>query len=372
MKKILHDRWPVVFFAFSILIAVGLGAFYYFKFVKGQNNVLIPNKYPESENILPTGTPTTDKNLNLLLLGYGGGSHDGTYLTDTIILADINPTTKTVNLISIPRDLWVPIPTDGDNAIYGKINSAYAIGLDDRTYPNKKVDFRDSSGGGNLSKYVVSQITGLNPNYYISVDFAGFSKIIDLLGGVDVNIPVAFDDYFYPVEGKENETCGFTPEQIAEFHAKYTGFDLEKQFTCRYEHLHFDQKITHMNGELALKFVRSRHSDQAGTDFARSQRQQSVLNAVKNKVLSLDILNKANPIYQQLTASIKTDADLNLVEQILKPLGDINQYKINNIYLTDQNVLTNSIGNGGQYILIPKAGRGDFSGVIDFINQNIQ
>jgi len=320
----------------------------------------------QGESIIPSSEPKTDKSLNVLLLGYGGNEHDGGSLTDSITLVNINPESKKFNLISIPRDLWVPIPTDWDNTTYGKINSAYAIGLDQTKYPNKKPEFRGENGGGSLAKYAVGKITGFNIDYFISVDFDRFSEIIDLIGGIEVNVPQTYDDNFYPLKGMENETCGFSEKEIANFHKKYSDFELEKQFTCRYERLHFDKGIVKLNGETALKFVRSRHGD---SDFGRSQRQHAVLEAIGNKVLNLNILHSANPLFKTLSGSVKSDLDMNILPRIVEPLGNITQYKTNHIYLTDQNVLVAAKATGGQYILNPKAGLGNYSGIKDFITK---
>lgn len=370
-KKVISGSILIILLSILAVLFLGGSLLYYFR-VPLKLSVKNSATPPSSENLISETSSQTDKSLNLLLLGYGGAGHDGGGLTDSITLVNVNPVSKKINLISIPRDIWVSIPTDGENKTNNKINAAYAIGLDNLKFPNKKVEYRGEFGGGNLTKYAVTVVTGLNASYFISVDFSGFSKIIDILGGIVVDVPQAFDDYFYPVKGLENETCGISAEQIAEFHQKYSGFDLEKQFTCRYEHLHFDKGKVTMNGETALKFVRSRHSDVAGGDFARSLRQHTVLKAIGDKLLTLNALNKASPIFNQLVASIKTDIDINAIKEILKPFGDITTYQINHVYLTDQNVLVASKSSAGAYILIPKEGEGNWNGVKNFINNSIK
>lgn len=309
---------------------------------------------------------------NVLLLGYGGGTHDGTYLTDSLTLLNINPDKKRINVISIPRDLYVSIPVDWDFARDSKINAAYSIGLDDRSFPNKRPQFRGTFGGGNLAKYVVSQVTGMPVGYYISVDFSKFVSSIDILGGISVNNPVAFEDNFYPISGQENNTCSLTDQQIADLKTKYSDFNLEKQFTCRYEQLKFAQGPVQMDGATTLKYVRSRHSAQWGSDFARSQRQQAVLAAIRDKVFSLNILDKANSVFQNLVKSVRTDITSDVLTKFLASVKDASQYKVNNIYLTDQNVLSNAVGAGGAYILIPKTGKGNFTGIQQYIKDNSQ
>src|ERR1035437_8036590 len=124
---------------------------------------------------------TTDSRVNILLLGIGGGNHDGPNLTDTIMLASIDPKNNKVTLISIPRDLWFPDVNE-------KINAAYQIGL--------------SKGGGLLlAEAAVQKITGQSVDYGVRIDFSGFVKAVDEIGGLDVNVDNTFDDYQYPADG---------------------------------------------------------------------------------------------------------------------------------------------------------------------------
>ncbi|MEJ2441499.1 MAG: LCP family protein, partial [Patescibacteria group bacterium] len=279
-----------------------------------------------------------------------------------------NTNEKKVVMISIPRDLWIALPVDYDNKRNYKINAAYAIGSDEVKYPNKKPIYRGELGGGELAKYAASVVTGLDVGHFISVDFSGLVDAIDLLGGIEVDVPHPFDDYFYPVKGLENETCGKSPEEIADFHAKYSGFQLEKQFECRYEHLHFEKGKQEMDGETALKFVRSRHSDQYGGDFARSERQHAILSGIKDKLISIDAVSQASPIFKKLVESVKTDLDSDTIKQILTIIGSPSDYEISHIYLTEDNVFYSSTSSGGQFILIPREGVNEWNGVHRFIS----
>jgi len=336
-----------------------------------QKKEKVNSSIPQEESIITNSEPKTDKNINVLLLGMGGEEHSGGTLSDSITLININPEEKKANIISIPRDLWVAIPTDWNNETYNKINASYAIGADNSVrYPNKKPEFKGKLGGGNLSKYVIEKVTGIPVDYFVAINFSNYIDVINILGGIEINVEKPFDDYFYPVKGLENETCGFSAEKIAELHQKYSGFELEKQFTCRYEHLHFEKGKQNMDGETALKFVRSRHSSQYGGDFARSERQHEVLEALREKIISKNILSKGNEILQKLNKSVSTDIDFNLLKQILEPLGDITQYQINHIYITEENLLNSSKSSNGQYILQPKLGQGKFEEIKNYIQKN--
>lgn len=367
MKKLLFVLVAILVFAIGVF-----GGYFILTFTK-LGKIFVGNL--DDNGMLPIAevTPIANPNdsYNILLLGYGGSGHDGGYLSDSIIVIHVDETQKKAVLISVPRDLWVPIPVDYDNTTDFKINAAYAIGMDNKNYPNKKPVYKGEAGGGNLAKEVIGSVIGMDVDYFVSVDFTGFSKLVDLLGGVDVNVPAAFDDYFFPIKGEENNTCGKSPQEINEVHEKYSGFDLEKQFTCRYEHLHFENKITYMDGTTALKFVRSRHSDVNGGDFARSERQFAILKAVKDKVISMQLLTKTNSIIDQMIQIVRTDLDKTGILQLYKLFGDPSKYTISSVHVSEDNVLKSSTGPGGQYILVPKDGSSSFDSIKNLVKSSI-
>ncbi len=290
----------------------------------------------------PLNNNTLQKGVyNLLSLGYGGAGHDGALLTDSIIITHVDTNLHKATLISIPRDLWVP--------------------------GNQKINAVGIHGFAN-SGPVITNITGLPINYYVAVDFSGFTKIVDNIGGITVTVPNSFDDQFYPITGEENNTCGFTMDQINEFKSKYSGFELEKQFTCRYEHLHFEKGPITINGSNALKFVRSRHGD---SDFGRSARQFAVLTGIGNKLVSLRSINKIEDTVNTLFQIVKTDLDLGTIKSLGEVFVDPGLYKINQISLTTDNVLTQGTSLDGQFILTPKSGDFNFQVIKDYINSNL-
>lgn len=233
---------------------------------------------------------STDDRVNVLLLGLAGGKHDGAMLTDSIIIASYHLKSHRVTMISVPRDLWV----DG---IKEKVNAAYEVGE------------QRPEGGLAFASDKIDDVLGIPIHYAVRIDFAGFAKAIDLVDGVDVDVPKTFDDFNYPITGKEEDLCGLaekeveiTPEQAESMKMKpgkqkVLVDDSDKiatqssDFACRFEHLHFNKGITHMGGETALKFVRSRMGTNGeGSDFARSRRQQLVIQAFRDKALSLNTL----------------------------------------------------------------------------------
>ena len=185
--------------------------------------------------------------INILLLGYGGQGHDGPYLTDSMILASINPATKQVLLTSIPRDLYYASGSGN------KINAAFANGY---------AESNDFNVAGEQAREAVEKLSGETIPYFASMDFQGFVEAIDRVGGVDINVERTFTDYSYP----NDATNGYLPPQK------------------------FVAGPQHMDGARALIFARSRHAAGVeGSDFARSKRQQLVIEAFEKKALQLNL-----------------------------------------------------------------------------------
>lgn len=366
MRKKINGWWFGVVILWIILITLGL-------VYKNYNRMVVKiNKSDEVFNITPTATPTPDPlaPYSILLMGYGGGIHEGGNLTDSIILAEIRPRDEVVRLISIPRDLWVLIPVSETENVSRKINEAYVIGLDDKKYPDKKTEFTGQAGGGQMAKYVVEQVTGIKPDYFTIIDFDGFVKIIDTLGGIDIKLIKEFNDPYYPIEENINDLCGKSEEEIKSLEATMSGDKLDQQFSCRYENLHFDKGIQHMDGITALKYARSRHSTIDGGDFNRSERQKLVITAIRDKVINVGFISKIVPTVKTLTKHIRTDIDFLKMSELVIKIPEVSEYKIISITLTDANVLKNTKASTGQFILSPKLGENDFSEVQKFIENN--
>ncbi|MEI7451979.1 MAG: LCP family protein [Candidatus Falkowbacteria bacterium] len=272
--------------------------------------------------------------INILLLGMGGDGHDGAYLTDTIILASFKPSTKEVALFSIPRDLIVPI--DGGST-WQKINSINA--------------YAKSNGGdsGLATAQAVGKIFNIPINYYALMDFSGFVNVINELGGVDVTVDNTLDDYAYPILGQENNP----------------------NYAARFKHLHLDKGLQSMNGELALEYARSRHATGVeGTDFARSKRQQKVIEAVKDKLLNKS--NLLNPVVltqvsSQLSQHVKTNVSILEMIRLWNLFKDTPHTSIKNVSFSDapDSYLRNAVSQEGAFILLPKSG--NFSGMQEAI-----
>ncbi|KKT13755.1 MAG: Cell envelope-related transcriptional attenuator [Candidatus Falkowbacteria bacterium GW2011_GWF2_43_32] len=261
--------------------------------------------------------------INILLLGMGGEGHEGAYLTDTIILASLKPSTKQVAMISLPRDLVSPV--NG----WRKINSI-----------NAYAEQKNQGSGGEATTRAISELLETPITYYVRVDFSGFAKIIDELGGIEVNVENTLDDYTYPIFGQEDNP----------------------NYYARFEHLHIDKGVQNMDGSLALKYARSRHAlSSEGSDFARSRRQQLVLEAIKNKILSSKIL--LNPtiiakLINEFNKNISTNLSAWEILRLWDLFKDINRDQIINKVLSDapDGLLVAGQGEDGAYILVPRSG----------------
>lgn len=297
--------------------------------------------------------------LAVLLLGYGGPGHDGGFLADAIQLVQLNFETQQITYVSIPRDLWVKLP----NGTQGKINQALTLGADRSNLVQS---------GGKVAKKMVELVTGIEVDYFIAADFVGFKRVIgENLGGITVDVPETLRDDWYPIRGEELNPCGKTPEEIAELSATLSGFELERQFACRYEKIYFPQGINHMEGGDALAYVRSRHGS-AGGDFSRSQRQQALLNGLRDKLFELEFWLNLPDIFSKLSKNITTDINLEAVEYLLPIIKLTNDYKITQGVISTENVLVSSQTSSGSFILLPKAGADNWSEVRGYVQTIIE
>ena len=282
----------------------------------------------------PLSLKESDGRTNILILGVAGGEHEGARLTDSIIFSSVNPKTNEVTVVSLPRDIWV-------DSLKNKINSAYELGEE-----------KQKGGGLVLTKAVVEDILAQSAHYTVLIDFSGFKKMVDLFGGIEVEVENTFDDYKYPIVGRENDLCEGDPE-----------------YKCRFEHLHFDKGRQFMDGERALKYVRSRQAEgKEGTDFARSQRQQKIIFALKQKILSYETLlnpGKILALKKILGENIVTDIQPSEIDDFFKITKKLNSAKIKTLTLDtgdEENgrdgflVSPPSFQYSGAWVLVPRSG----------------
>lgn len=258
---------------------------------------------------------------NFLILGIAGGNHSGNDLTDSMIfLSTENQTGKTL-IISLPRDIWIA-------PLRAKLNTVYHY------------------KGLKETKVIVGEILGQKIDYALLIDFDFFTEVVDFLDGVEIEVERAFDDFKYPIAGKENDLCEGDPE-----------------YQCRYEHLRFEAGWQTMDGTKALKYVRSRNAEgEEGTDFARSQRQQRLLMAIQKKIFTPRIIlnpNKTDNLIKLTLANIETDIPqpehFDLAKIALKwRKNNFKTIVLNDDYLI--NPPTSQQRYDNQWVLIPKSG----------------
>lgn len=264
--------------------------------------------------------------INILALGMGGLGHDGPYLTDTVMIISIKPSTGQIAMISIPRDLQVDIPGYG----YNKINFANSFG-----------ETKNPGQGAEFATKVIEKTFDLKINYYVRLDFKAFEKMIDEVSGINVNVENSFVDQMYPAPNDEYQT------------------------------IQFAKGVQTMNGDTALKFARSRHGNNSeGSDFARAKRQQKIILALKEKILSFSTLInpiKINNIKNTLEKHISTNMEFSDIMAFLKMIKELDTKNIIHLVLDDSpnGFLKNGYTAEGAFVLMPVTG--DFNNINETI-----
>lgn len=288
---------------------------------------------------------SNDGRTNILILGRGGAFHEAPDLTDTMIVLSIRLKDKQISSISIPRDIWI-------NSMKAKINSAYYYG-----------EKKQPGGGLILARDAVFQITDLPIHYAVLVDFTGFKKAIDLVGGVEVEVKRGFTDEKYPVENNEEKIMSN-----------------EKPKEPAYETVKFEAGWQYMDGDTALRFSRSRYSadPEEGSDFARSKRQQQILVALASKIkqketaLNVDRIKQLRQIFDDYTEADLGDDEMLALGRIGIGINlqGIQQISLDEGTKEEPGLLTNPpIAKYGQWVLEPRAG--DWGQVHSYIGEQL-
>jgi polyisoprenyl-teichoic acid--peptidoglycan teichoic acid transferase len=236
-----------------------------------------------------------------------------------------------VTLISIPRDIWY-------QPAQAKINTLYYYGQ------QKGIETE-------LVKQGVFDILGQTADHWLMIDFSTFEKMINWLGGINIYIDQAFDDYKYPTAGKEDDLCNG-----------------DKTYACRYEKVHFEKGEQYLDGAMALKFVRSRNAvGEEGTDTARSKRQEKVIAAIKSKLLSPKTLLNFQKIQgglQIIQTGIKTNVNRNEILPLAKLILVASRKEMKSYVLdgweTDTGLLVHPLTHPSkQWVLLPRGNSWD-------------
>lgn len=258
-----------------------------------------------------------DDRINILAMGVGGPGHDGPFLTDTMIIVSVKPSTGEVGLISLPRDMVVKLETGQ----WVKINEVYSLGRADEE--------------NNAAKYVQQIIEdnfNLPIHYYAVISFKGFEEFIDNIGGIMVDVKTGFTDSGYPTDDYKTTTVSFSAGS------------------------------QYMDGKTALTFARSRHgTNYENSDFKRSERQQLILEAIKDKVFKFSTLlspQKLSSIYKLLDDYVDTNISIWQAIKIARMVEQTSADKIFRFVLDDspESLLEPGFTEEGAWILQPKSG----------------
>jgi LCP family protein required for cell wall assembly len=231
--------------------------------------------------------------INILLLGADARPGNSRFRTDTIILLTVNPKLGTVNLLSFPRDLYIHIPGQGMN----RINTAYFYGKIPLVMETFKYNF------------------GIEPDHYVVVNFSSFKRIIDSLGGLNVHVTQRLQDY-------------------------RSGYFVT-----------IPAGDVHMDADTVLWYVRSRKTT---NDFRRNERQQEILRAIFNQIISLDGIKRAPEFYNLYKDNVMTDLTLADLIPLIPLAAQISQDQSSiNHYFIGSGKVSSWVTPGGAMVLVP-------------------
>ncbi len=260
----------------------------------------------------PAVVLTDDQTVTFLLLGSDQRSATQTYFrTDILIIAALRPATMQVSLISLPRDLYVYIPTVGMD----RVNTAYEYGIM-YNYPG---------GGAGLLKDTILYNLGVRIDHLAIVDFDGFRKIVNTLGGVDVPVYCAYTDWHL-----------ISP-------------DLDPENEDNWEMYTVGPGLVHMDGDLALWYARSRSKS---SDFDRGRRSQEVLRALYTRAISTDAINKISELYEDVSSSVITDLGLGDLLSLAPLALEMNNADISSYYV-GRGYVSSWMTPGGASVQLP-------------------
>lgn len=285
-----------------------------------------------------------DGRVNVLLLGKGGPGHEGADLTDTILIASIDPIQKEAALLSIPRDFWVK--TENGQS---KINEVYA-NAKSRVLNGQKTNDRESraeQAGLTAIETKIEQIAGIPIHYYVMVDFTAFEKAINTVGGIDINVTKDGEVY----ERLYDTTTG-------------------RQYI-----LDVKEGQNHFDGKRALFYSRSRYTSPRG-DFDRAERQRSVIIALKDKIMSAGTYGnplKVNQLVNEFGSHVRSNLSTGEVLRVYDIMKGIDSSKIGSVGLADPpNILVVGDNINGLSVQVPKAGTFDYSAIQSFVRNSLK
>lgn len=343
--------WRKVLKWIGLLLLVGLVAgigFVVFRAITAGNNVFEGNIFDIVQNE-PLQQDANGRS-NFIIFGTAedseGGQHEGGNLTDSLMVVSIDQNKKDAYLLSLPRDLWVQYEEQCFVGDYGKLNAAYFCGSNDG---------EDEAAGAAALQRKVSEITGLDIQYYVHLNFTAVIEAVDAVGGVTVTIET--DD----------------PRGILD-----RNFDWKCNYTCYY--VRYDQgEVVQLDGERALALARARNAaggyGLAGGNFDREQNQQKILRALVEKASSAGTLTNVGAVTGLLDAignNLRTNIETKEIRTLMALGNDIDPNNIISLSLVDEENFLVTTGNiSGQSIVRPVAGLFDYSEIQRYIDRAV-
>jgi LCP family protein required for cell wall assembly len=255
-------------------------------------------------------TPTLTGRVTVLLMGVDNRPDEPVARTDTIIVLTLNPKTGAAGMLSIPRDALVRVSALNDTV---KINTVHVYGETNKF----------SGGGPELLRQTISELIGYPIDYYVRLNFDGFRQIVDLVGGIDIDVAKDIRDDLYP-----DENYGYDP-------------------------LFIPAGRHHMDGALALKYARTRHED---SDYARAARQQQVIMALKDKLVQpgqlASLLPRIPGLAMALANSVKTDMPIDKAIALARTVDQVDLQNPVRI-VVDNTMVTDGTDPKCGYVLRP-------------------
>jgi LCP family protein required for cell wall assembly len=260
--------------------------------------------------------------LNILLIGTDQRPRDGTYNTDTLIVVSIDPVSRQVAMFSLPRDtVDVPVPEGPAQQAFGpvytrKINAWFtSVRNREDLFPGT-----DRTRGYNGLKAIMGNLYDLDIKYFVEVNFEGFVRVVDALGGVTINVQIPVVDDRYPGEGG------------------------------RLERIYIPSGIQHMDGAQALRYARSRHTS---TDFDRAQRQQRVLLSLREQADPAELIPRLPELVTALKQAVRTDIPIDQLDELLGLASEIDTKNIRSFVFTPPLYQQEFQSSPRGYIIVP-------------------
>ncbi len=330
-----------------LILSLLIGGFLGWKFVRNTGKVFQGNVFGLFNSTKLKGEDRGRVNILLVGTSEDDPGHSGASLTDSIMIISIDTVNHNAFMMSVPRDLWVNYETTDCSLGYqGKINAVYECG--------EEIKFRENGypdGGIGLLQKVIHENLGIDFNYYSKINYTAFRDAVNAVGGIDVTI-------------KTDDQRGLYDGNIG----KEDGGPLK-----------LSNGVHHLDGQTALNLARARcdtvcYGITKG-DFDRTEHQREMLLALKDKALSLGVLSNPAKIASLMDAvgnNVKTDFQTNEIRRLYEIGKEIPNQNIKSIGLADENVhmvTTGMIGN--QSVVIPSAGKTDFSDIQLYIKRLI-